>query len=502
MKLRALSFWWAATAAVLALTACGGSGGGSGLWQAMPLVKHRSGSSPIKHIVIIVQENRSFDDFFAMFPGAHGATRGKEKVKRGGKFVDKWVTLKSVPLLQGNDLQHCHSAFETDYDGGKMDGFNREGKGVCPHGQPAGHEPYQYVQKSDIEPYWDIADQWVLADETFQTQSSGSFTAHQDLIRGGTCITSANSCNLTSPDSSTLSLVDNPTNFPWGCDAPSGVTTSTINDKWQVSKGTGPFPCTKAFPDYGSGGYPTLADLLDQAGVKWKYYTPCFSSADQKNCSPSSDCDVNAGCAGGTLDAFDVIWSVRNSSAWGKKVVWPETKILNDVTNNTLPPVSWVIPNDADSDHPGEKCGCDDGPSWVASVVNAVGESSYWKSSVIVVLWDDWGGFYDNVPPPIHDGWGGLGFRVPMMILSPYAIAGSGSGGYISHTQYEFGSILKFIENNWSLGSLGTTDTRANSIDDVFNYSQTPRKFNSISSKHDARYFLSEPQLPQHGDPQ
>ncbi len=139
------------------------------------------------NVIIIVQENRSFDNLFAGFPGANGATRGKKKVKQGGKYVDKWQTLQSHSLVMPTDLQHCHKAFETDYDGGKMDGFNLEGKGSCPNGKPAGTLPYQYVSIGD-RAVLVIAKQWVLADDMFQSQGSGSFTAHQDLIRGGTCI--------------------------------------------------------------------------------------------------------------------------------------------------------------------------------------------------------------------------------------------------------------------------------------------------------------------------
>ena len=90
-----------------------------------------------------------------------------------------------------------------------------------------------------------------------------------------------------------------------------------------------------------------------------------------------------------------MIWPVRNGPEWGTNVSWPETNIFNDISNGALPAVSWVIPDDADSDHPGNPA-VDNGPSWVASVVNAVGQSRYWNSSVIVVLWDDWGGIYDN----------------------------------------------------------------------------------------------------------
>jgi len=120
------------------------------------------------------------------------------------------------------------------------------------------------------------------------------------------------------------------------------------------------------------------------------------------------------------------------------------------------------------------------------------------------VVWDDWGGFYDNAVPPFQDDFGGLGFRVPALVISPYDIPGKSSkGGYISHTQFEFGSILKFVEENWNLGSLGTTDARARNIGKhVLDYSQAPRSFSAIPSRYSARYFESRPTTIQHGDPE
>jgi len=120
--------------------------------------------------------------------------------------------------------------------------------------------------------------------------------------------------------------------------------------------------------------------------------------------------------------------------------------------------------------------------------------SSYWQSTAIIVVWDDWGGFFDHVPPPFFDHWGGVGFRVPMIVISPYARETyPGQPGYISHTQYEFGSILKFIENVWGLGSLGTTDARATSIVDCFDFTQAPRSFTTIPSSYSKSYFLHRP---------
>ena len=142
---------------------------------------------------------------------------------------------------------------------------------------------------------------------------------------------------------------------------------------------------------------------------------------------------------GKLLNAFDAIAAVRNGPEWHDgHIAMPQQKIFGDITHGQLQSVSWVIPDQNDSDHPGTSS--DTGPSWVASVVNAIGESSYWNSTAIVIVWDDWGGLYDNLNPP-QLGYGGLGFRVPAIIVSPYA-----KPGYISKTQYEFGSILKYIE--------------------------------------------------------
>jgi phospholipase C len=190
-------------------------------------------------------------------------------------------------------------------------------------------------------------------------------------------------------------------------------------------------------------------------------------------------------------NAFDMIAPVRYGPEWTTNVTKNELDVLTDISSNKLPAMSWVIPDATNSDHPGN--GRDTGPSWIADVVNAVGGSPYWSSTAIIVVWDDWGGWYDHVPPPSFDHWGGLGFRVPMMVISPYARETSSSEpGYISHTQYEFGSIIKFIEQTWGLRSLGTTDQRATSILDCFDFTQQPRSFTAIPSKYPTSYFLHE----------
>lgn len=479
----ALTCALAASGAIV--TSC--SGPNSSLQSPTVLPQSVSGNSPIQHVVIIIQENRSFDNLFDCFKGTACVKKGKEKVLEGTKYVDKSVTLKEqklIPTKNNTDIGHCYYSFFTAWDSGAMDAFNLEPKDFCPHrggsggGPLIGTFPYQYIARKEIAAYWDMAKQYVLADRMFQTQGSSSFTAHQDLIRGGTAVAGQYG--------SSGSMIDTPTNDPWGCDASPKTVTNFITTslKWELD--SGPFPCTTAFPSSGST-YETMRDLLDAQGISWKYYSPCFDESGTPACK-SNKCIV---CIGAQLNAFDVIASVRYGSEWSTNVSMPQTNILTDIQSNQLAAVSWVIPDQNDSDHPGDDT--DHGPEWVASIVNAIGESSYWKSTAIVVLWDDWGGMYDHVPPAAigsgsgRDDQGGLGFRVPMIVISPYA-----PEGVVSHTQYEFGSILKYIENNWSLGSLHTTDQRATSIGNALNYNQQPRSFTPIPTNLSIDFFIHE----------
>jgi phospholipase C len=145
--------------------------------------------------------------------------------------------------------------------------------------------------------------------------------------------------------------------------------------------------------------------------------------------------------------------------------------------------VTWITPTAQASDHPMITDGS--GPDWVASVVNAVGESQFWDNTAIFVVWDDWGGWYDHVTPPNYSSYD-LGFRVPMLVISPYA-----NNGYVSHVQHEFGSILKFSEEQLGLPSMGTTDERADDLSDCFNFDQSPTPFVAIPTTRGKTYFLA-----------
>lgn len=425
-------------ASVLAVAGCSSSGGS---------VPPGPGPTPtavpgqkIQHVVILIQENRTLDNMFNGYPGADTVTQG---LGIDPNNPSKQITIKLVRSSLRSKLTPAngYQQFVIEYDGGKMDGFN-----VPPVEGHPGTYVYQYVNPSDVVPYWDLAKQYVLADRMFQTQGSGSFTAHQDLIAGGTLI------------DPTHALIDNPSNQPWGCDAVPGTVTSLITTSKQFLQGQGPFPCLS---------YKTLRDLLDARGVSWKYYTP----------------PIGQSFAGNIWNAFDAIHDVRYGSEWKSNVVDVAT-LLPDISKGNLPSVAWVCPDFNNSDHPGAPS--DTGPSWVAQVVNAIGNGPDWDTTAIVVLWDDWGGFYDHVAPPQLD-YQGLGFRVPMLIVSPYA-----KQGVVSNTQYEFGSIVKFVEDNWNLGRLGTTDVRANSIDDAFDFQKPPRPFSTIGAKYSRAFFLHQ----------
>jgi phospholipase C len=435
---------------VLALVWCGCSEqtSPSGVTPRASLAKRAPGSTgTIQHVVIIIQENRSFDNIFAGFPGADAPLMG---LRHTGKLVALHkATLQQYPNV---DLKHNYKYSQVEYDAGKMDGFDED---IFMNGQPAKTYPYAYLSRKQVAPYWAMASQYTLADRMFPTVWGPSFTAHLDLIAGTTIVSRA-------PDKivSEIDYPYNQNNPNWTCAAqPPPPSYTLVNARGVITEtGDGPAPCFTQFH--------TMADTLDAAHVSWRYYAPALSTG-----------------SGQLWSSFAAISSVYNGPDWAN-VISPETTVLNDISKGNLPSVAWVVPNVNNSDHGGN--GSDTGPSWVAAIVNGIGQSSYWNSTAIVVLWDDWGGWYDDAAPPRLD-FMGLGFRVGCIIISPYAKAGT-----VSHTQYEFGSILKFVEQTFGAASLGYTDARANSIVDSFDFSQPPIVFQKIPAKYPPSYFLKQ----------
>jgi phospholipase C len=237
--------------------------------------------------------------------------------------------------------------------------------------------------------------------------------------------------------------------------------------------------------------HETLTDEMDAANppVTWRYYAPSPGSIWTAPTAIQHMCGVGTagvGTNGGSCTGPDYI----TTGATPKVVVTessqsdPYPQVLTDIANNQLQQVSWVIPAGQFSDHAYSNTGC--GPSWVTTVVNAIGASSYWNNTVIIVTWDDWGGWYDHVPPPqVIDG-----FRVPIMVISPYIT----KSGYISHNTHDFGSILLYMENTFGLPSLGFADAYApDDLSDFLNLSQPPIGFTTITQASDYSTCAADP---------
>jgi phospholipase C len=382
-------------------------------------------SQKIKHIVVIMQENRSFDNLFHGFPGADTVDSG---ISYG-----KPIALRPVRIEQGTDVDHTHIGWWKDWDNGKMDGFA--------HAKyPIADLPYAYVPQEETEPYWTLARQYTLGDRMFQSNSGPSFPAHQYMIAG-----------------QSADADENPGLGDWGCDAPHAARVAIVGPNGTDLPGK--FPCFD---------YPTLADLLDSGSITWNYYAAGKSS-------PSSY----------ILSAFQAIHHIRFGEDWNNHVVSPNTKVLTDIQNGKLAQVTWVVPQLSYSDHPG-KSSTAEGPSWVANITNAIGASPFWDSTVIFVSWDDWGGWYDHVNPPQVDKMG-LGFRVPVIVVSPYA-----REGYVSHQVHEFSGFLRYTEEVFGLPSLGTRDINTDDFADCFDYTQSPVPYTAVPVRFPPEHFFQE----------
>ena len=435
-NLNALS---AALAATVALSGCSsGAVSQPSSGALLPAMASAAATSPITHVVIIFQENRTPDFLFQGIPGADIATSGIDS--RGNK-----VPLKGISLAVPWDIRHNNAAFVIDWDGGKMDGFDKD--------MPLANRlrAFAHGLESEMKPYHDMALQYVLADHMFGTNQGPSFPAHLYIISG------------TASDSSIApyKVLNNPRQVKQGglgvmqpdagqqvggCDSPSNTIVDTIKPS-DGSLGPQPFPCFDP---------PVLSDFLNAKGVSWRYY--------------------QQGMGAGLWRAYDAIRHVRYGSDYANVITPPQT-ILNDISGGRLAGVSWVMPASAWSDHAGPQSSAQ-GPAWVAAIVNAIGQSKYWKNTAIFVTWDDWGGFYDHVPPPIYNHIE-LGIRVPLLVISPYA-----KTAYVSKERHEFGSILAFTEETFGIpkGALNATDRRSDDLMDAFDFSQKPRTFKRIQA--------------------
>ncbi len=329
--------------------------------------RHRDdhGLQRIQHIVFIIKENRTFDNYFGTFPGADGATTG---VIHTGEVI---------PLSRQPDMTHDigHSFYDavTAINGGAMNQFDLISEGEDLSG-------YSQYLEEDIPNYWAYARYFTLADQMFSSLAGPSFPNHLYTVaaQSGGAISNPNLGEI------------------WGCDAQQNTRVQVLNEDGTISL---VYPCFD---------FTTLADRLEEGGISWKYYAPGIGQS---------------GFIWSSLDAIK------------------------------HPPASTCI-----------------GENWTVEQLNALMQGPLWSSTALFLTWDDFGGFYDHVPPPEVDRFG-FGPRVPLLIISPYA-----RHGHISHAVYEFSSLLKFVERRFGLAPLGDRDQAANDLLDSFDFERPPLK--------------------------
>jgi phospholipase C len=352
----------------------------------------------IQHTVFIICENHTFDNYFGTFPGADGTATG---LLTSGK----WTPLSAMPdSYAGTDLCNGWDCALQAIDGGKMDKFDVISAGTL--------SAYTQVTEAEIPNYWAYARRFTLADHYFTSVHGPSVPNHLFAVAaqsGG--------------------AIDDGNNGPAGdCGGISNGTVTVIDASGNRSQQSFCFD------------FKTLPDVLQEAGISWKYY------ADYG-------------------DILSVIKHIRNSTLWNDDVA-PSAQFLTDAQSGHLPAVSWLVPPGEYSEHPPNSV-CE-GENWAVRVLNAVMKGPDWESTVVFVTWDDFGGFYDHLAPPQVDQFG-LGPRVPLLIISPYAKA-----GYVSHTVYDHTSVLKFVETRYSLPALTTRDATADNMLDSFDFTHGP----------------------------
>jgi phospholipase C len=383
---------------------------------ARPVKPPAGGINAIDHIVILVKENRTFDHYFGTFPGADGATTGKLS---NGKTVSLARGYDKMP----HDICHVSACARTAMHGGKMDRFDRINLAADPL-KPGSFLPYTQYSEDQIPSYWAYARYFTLGDRMFTSNAGASFPNHLFKIAA-----TANGAyeNPSGPDQ-----------LRWGCDSKprQHVDSLTVTGKHFLQE-----PCFDI---------TTIVDRLDAAGVSWAYYSPA------------------PGKPGFKWNALDAIRSVRNNPSRWKAHVRLDTTFVADAKAGRLPQVSWLVTNPQESEHPPQSV-CR-GENWTVKQMNALMQGPDWRSSAVFLSWDDFGGFYDHVPPPQSDVFG-FGPRVPLLVISPYA-----RSGFVDHTTYEFSSFLRFVEVRYGLEPLSSRDAAANDMTGAFDFTQKPLK--------------------------
>jgi phospholipase C len=437
------------------------------VWQPLGSTKsaagHKHGTAtvtthnPIKHVIFIVKENRTFNSYFATYGhGAVGTTTGKTLACNGsaGCHPSSDYPLTKAPDIAPHDITHGFSSGLYSIDGGRMDGFNVIQGGTDMSG-------YVYFNRSQLEDYYQYADRFVLADHFFTSMYGPTFPEHLYTVAAQSYGIVDNMSSSNHPGT----YCDDPTeyapHFPFNkltnadLNKIMGYEDNITSSPQEIFKIAAYWEPTRTCVPIKS-----LPDELQAAHISWKYY------AEKDH----------------WMNALEAIRHDRFTPAIWEKVQNP-SNFLTDIHDGKLPAVSWLIPPEPYNEHPGDSdptssayspisvCA---GQNWTVNQINNVMNSKYWASTAIVVVWDDFGGFYDPVKPPHYDVMG-LGPRTPALIISPWTVRGDNpDGGSVDHTDYEFSSVLKFIEDLHGLPSLTKRDKQASPLAGAFDFNQKP----------------------------
>jgi phospholipase C len=422
---------------------------------------------PFEHIVVIIQENHSFDNYFGTFPGANGIPAGTKlpKVPGGPKVIAPFLSI--APKLP-HDLSHMWRSAALAYDNGAMDGF---------YWSATSQSTFYYGSKI-VQPEPNSALVQILKRKNTNSPSNSTIRDGEiESLNGFTDDEDEAAPGLEEENYSRAAkraLSGPPKQPPYAKYALCYYDDKTIPNYWQYA--THYTLCDNFFsslrgpsqPNHlysvaaQSGGlvynlnrsetavynFPTLIDLLQQAGITWKYYT---------GSNPRIESLWNP------LPGFSQ-YKQQNSELYKRLVDGRE--FYSDIRQGTLPQVSWIVPDRDDSEHPPKDITV--GMWYVTRLVNAIMRSSYWSNTCIIVFWDDYGGFYDHVPPMQTDEFG-FGFRVPCLVISPYSRAGT-----VVHTLYDETSPLKLIETKFLISALTDRDSASNTMEECFNFNQSP----------------------------
>jgi len=375
---------------------------------------------PIEKVVVIVKENRTFDNMFGRYPGADGATTGV--TSSGSK-----VRLKRAPDRYPHDIGHSFLRGLIAVNGGAMNGFD-----LIPGGKELAFTQYR---RKDLPAYWTYADNFALADRMFSSTFGSTFPEHMYII-------AAHAKRVVS----NISSNDRPGKY---CDDP-GDHVSRLGRhpnlvEWENEVRLERIK-TLMIRMRACFSIKTIFEELDSRAISWRYYV----EPHQFHNIPRA------------------IKKMRYTSRWQQVV--PASRFAADVRAERLPQVSFLIAPEELNEHPTpDRTSMCAGENWTIRQLNALMRSRDWDRSAVFITWDDFGGLYDHVAPPRVDdlGWGP---RVPLLVVSPWA-----KPGYVSHTDYEFASLLAFIERLHSLPPLGKRDAAANDLFDVFDFSGEPR---------------------------